>query len=236
MCGGTLAAGVLLSLGISRFRSIPACAGEPYATELNNASNKVYPRVCGGTAVAKCLSEPFTGLSPRVRGNQRPGTSAVAWARSIPACAGGTMLIIGGVALVLGLSPRVRGNRYETGQDVPHLRSIPACAGEPRADAGILNGNRVYPRVCGGTARKGPSPGADAGLSPRVRGNPEVLQPHHVGEGSIPACAGEPYSDTISPSRQTVYPRVCGGTRRLASAGSRGNGLSPRVRGNLDNP
>ena len=52
-------------------RSIPACAGEPQCPCLHSWLSAVYPRVCGGTrAIAKAAEEP-TGLSPRVRGNQR---------------------------------------------------------------------------------------------------------------------------------------------------------------------
>ena len=50
------------------------------------------------------------------------------------------------------------------------------------------------------------------GLSPRVRGN---LVPDLVGlahERSIPACAGEPYSQYGGGQFRWVYPRVCGGT------------------------
>ena len=91
------------------------------------------------------------------------------------------------------------------------------------------------------------------GLSPRVRGNPLDYAPGDCGEGSIPACAGEPSTRRTSSPTWWVYPRVCGGTMeawRYAASGyglSRvcggtravivqlrdGWGLSPRVRGNL---
>ena len=50
--------------------------------------------------------------------------------------------------------------------------------------------------------------------------------------GSIPACAGEPF--TAFPGFQTimVYPRVCGGTCFGNCADLHKAGLSPRVRGN----
>ena len=54
-------------------------------------------------------------------------------------------------ALPHGLSPRVRGN--PDGQSAQHVRrgSIPAYAGEPDDSDGVDVGDRVYPRVCGGT-------------------------------------------------------------------------------------
>ena len=49
---------------------------------------------------------------------------------------------------------------------------------------------------------------------------------------SIPACAGEPRCPGESVWRQTVYPRVCGGTTVTLTESVFSAGLSPRVRGN----
>ena len=112
-------------------RSIPACAGEPYASPRAGACHPVYPRVCGGTAVYRAAIPTPAGLSPRVRGNRRTFTVRLLLARSIPACAGEPQLckfgvgghrvyprVCGGTleswqsrATCWGLSPRVRGNR-----------------------------------------------------------------------------------------------------------------------------
>ena len=51
--------------------------------------------------------------------------------------------------------------------------------------------------------------------------------------GSIPACAGEPFRFDCWSFVFKVYPRVCGGTILLFMAGLPVKGLSPRVRGNL---
>ena len=122
---------------------------------------------------------------------------------------------------------------------------------------GIPTLKRVYPRVCGGTPRRAPRTGIAKGLSPRVRGNPELgifqvfictsgLSPRVRGNpsssgwsgakiGSIPACAGEPPSGPGAVPVSRVYPRVCGGTELgpLRRWRSLLLGLSPRVRGNL---
>ena len=50
-------------------RSIPACAGEPYAREERHQAVGVYPRVCGGTGMMLRSRYTLPGLSPRVRGN-----------------------------------------------------------------------------------------------------------------------------------------------------------------------
>ena len=112
----------------------------------------------------------------------------------------------------LGLSPRVRGNRRKNLWMGLPTRSIPACAGEPvvGVDAAIFN--KVYPRVCGGTASSCGRSRRICGLSPRVRGNPDDLSRTLARTRSIPACAGEPSSDQSHWKTRTVYPRVCGGT------------------------
>ena len=92
----------------------------------------------------------------------------------------------------------------------------------------------VYPRVCGGTTTVSASTRMAWGLSPRVRGN---LVGRHVAVflgGSIPACAGEPRWWRPLRARPWVYPRVCGGTQVAQALDVRHQGLSPRVRGNLD--
>ena len=71
------------------------------------------------------------------------------------------------------------------------------------------------------------------GLSPRVRGNPEAYGFAKRLTRSIPACAGEPYDSLERSMRNAVYPRVCGGTFASGAYVYGGQGLSPRVRGNL---
>ena len=110
--------------------SIPACAGEPTAVSDGSKSERVYPRVCGGTIRRRRELVQHRGLSPRVRGN-RVGRPGLEWSiGSIPACAGEPWIsrgdrirgrvyprVCGGthqraalLAFRLGLSPRVRGN------------------------------------------------------------------------------------------------------------------------------
>ena len=87
--------------------------------------------------------------------------------------------------------------------------------------------------MCGGTLFGLRSTDPRAGLSPRVRGNPERERLHQARARSIPACAGEPCGAPGRRPSPGVYPRVCGGTLfGLRSTDPRA-GLSPRVRGNL---
>ena len=76
---------------------------------------------------------------------------------------------------------------------------------------------RVYPRVCGGTAGRGPGP------EPRVCGGTLGAKSRRV----YPRVCG----GTIH-LVQEVYPRDCGGTAPIRSLIGGFSGLSPRVRGN----
>ena len=110
-------------------RSIPACAGDPFAFGASCRLNAVYPRVCGGSSGFHPAPCQVRGLSPRVRGILRAGRCERPATRSIPACAGDPIAwsaylasspvyprVCGGShhplvcrALRQGLSPRVRG-------------------------------------------------------------------------------------------------------------------------------
>ena len=232
--------------------SIPACAGEPNMLVINSSQTWVYPRVCGGTSAEAPETALTWGLSPRVRGNHAEPVRDASLSGSIPACAGeppqyvcrgllwgvyprvcgGTLVHVCRLATIRGLSPRVRGNPAAHHRRLGCCGSIPACAGEPRS--GLPRGGlrRVYPRVCGGTPVRSSPRGSASGLSPRVRGNPRERLRECRGDGSIPACAGEPSPPSGSGCTRWVYPRVCGGTGHPRRAWGPFPGLSPRVRGN----
>ena len=224
------------NLYLCLFRSIPACAGEPYLTPCLRWCLPVYPRVCGGTELCPICLCTQNGLSPRVRGNRLNRRSRQAKIGSIPACAGepgtdgtgfrhrgvyprvcgGTVPAGWGGVGSFGLSPRVRGNPGRRNAPFQPIRSIPACAGEPAVEPSLPAGPGVYPRVCGGTSSVSSGTPIIPGLSPRVRGN-------HRWPGS----------------RQDAprsYPRVCGGTLRAMMLDIGRMGLSPRVRGNPKQP
>ena len=69
-------------------RSIPACAGEPIQPAPAEPDQRVYPRLCGGTSKPSRNTFTKDGLSPPVRGNQRPLQRVLFRLGSIPACAG----------------------------------------------------------------------------------------------------------------------------------------------------
>ena len=73
---------------VVRFRSIPACAGEPPPGPAGECRQPVYPRVCGGTSSSSFAFCARSGLSPRVRGNRSRRSGGGSGGGSIPACAG----------------------------------------------------------------------------------------------------------------------------------------------------
>ena len=235
-----------------RWRSIPACAGEPTPARATSAPAEVYPRLCGGTGAAPWLSVCQAGLSPLVRGNLQALDQVAGPLRSIPACAGEPAGAIGAVVdgqvyprlcggtgscglprpSARGLSPLVRGNRRHLPAYPGRVGSIPACAGEPRPHTAPSGMPGVYPRLCGGTGRPQHPGRGGMGLSPLVRGNLMWCFAISSLLRSIPACAGEPRAvvDAVRPFG--VYPRLCGGTRHLRAPQLLAAGLSPLVRGN----
>ena len=132
-----------------------------------------------------------------------------------PRVCGGNGLVRTNPAIPPGLSPRVRGKRR--GRRIPARpnRSIPACAGETATDAANDEWDKVYPRVCGGNIGRVVPAARAAGLSPRVRGKPLGRKRPREYPRSIPACAGETTAGTNPAPVVGVYPRVCGGNRRI---------------------
>ena len=201
---------------VARTRSIPACAGEPRGSGHRRRASRVYPRVCGGTYAGGGRRRAVSGLSPRVRGNRQAAPAVRPASGSIPACAGEPAGARDDLPSRHGLSPRVRGNP----------------PGQPPTSATA----RSIPRVCGGTPTPGDMSRRPRGLSPRVRGNHTLLLIAPPDVRSIPACAGEPECFGKCLHLFGVYPRVCGGTKRVGRGEISDRGLSPRVRGNPKRP
>ncbi len=152
---------------------IPARAGQPASKRGRCTASRAYPRACGATFDSGTQFLPFTGLSPRVRGNRLhndhvvlqvgpiparagqpglegiPGSGKRAYPRACGATAVFTLLNI----LMVGLSPRVRGNPdFLTMQNL-RAGPIPARAGQPYQGGiqGVFDG--AYPRACGATRK-----------------------------------------------------------------------------------
>ena len=172
--------------------SIPAWTGEPVTGMVKRTLTMVYPRVDGGTAGGRPLTNQRHGLSPRGRGNlitvvapKGPCGSIPAWTGEpvngyrqggmrwvYPRVDGGTSTGGRHWKYCAGLSPRGRGNLYHTPPAWRNPRSIPAWTGEPDCPLPGALRHTVYPRVDGGTSVKALCRMWKRGLSPRGRGNP----------------------------------------------------------------
>ena len=177
------------------------------------------------------------GLSPPTRGNPHVVRIRASGARSIPAHAGEPGVCDrpspqaevyprprGGTASRFipseyekGLSPPTRGNLYEALEKALADGSIPAHAGEPHSAGGVHANTEVYPRPRGGTAVACRRCAARSGLSPPTRGNLRHREPAILPARSIPAHAGEPYtnmgrhirtSGLSPPTRGNPFPRA----------------------------
>ena len=91
-----------------RAGSIPACAGEPFASLVPPTAIQVYPRVCGGATARPGWAGRGQGLSPRVRGSLTVDIRSRLVEGSIPACAGEPELQMSRV-WERGVYPRVCG-------------------------------------------------------------------------------------------------------------------------------
>ncbi len=90
---------------------------------------------------------------------------------------------------------------------------------------------KAYPRACGGPGAVGGRVAGIGGLSPRLRGTPDLPEVFPAPTGPIPAPAGDPDVGHTNSRETGAYPRACGGPMddRLDLAVR--SGLSPRLRG-----
>ena len=130
-----------------------------------------------------------------------------------------------------GLSPRARGSPGESALAGRPRGPIPACAGEPGMVQLLYPVKRAYPRVRGGASLNRRAAVQAGGLSPRARGSQNLRLPSVCRGGPIPACAGEPRSQTHQRKCNGAYPRVRGGAPHGAILWCSHGGLSPRARG-----
>ena len=144
---------------------------------------------------------------------------------------GGTTEEMLSISAPRGLSPRMRGHLKGLAEQLYPSRSIPADAGAP---PGLFQDGRpakVYPRGCGGTTDGALVPVVGHGLSPRMRGHHGWRACASSRPRSIPADAGAPLAALGRSPASRVYPRGCGGTRKVPMHPLLNVGLSPRMRG-----
>ena len=190
---------------------IPARAGQPSGCPSWSLFLWAYPRACGATTRNQIYNLIHEGLSPRVRGNHR-ATRAI--------------------RLGQGPIPARAGQPVDVLRPAPGDGPIPARAGQPHPAANPACMIRAYPRACGATKDTSWGITPSWGLSPRVRGNPKLMQLEPDARGPIPARAGQPVLMPFLFVLIWAYPRACGATSLHTHHVIGNEGLSPRVRGN----
>ena len=133
----------------SRWRFIPAGAGNAYDWMIGSSPLPVHPRGCGERLGLMLIASAKSGSSPRVRGTPRASGAAINQRRFIPAGAGNASRGGGWTRRapvhprgcgerkpscnlrrhVVGSSPRVRGTHYDLLLHPRYGRFIPAGAG-----------------------------------------------------------------------------------------------------------
>ena len=232
----------------------PRMRGSPQSSIPKPLSIGAYPRACGGAHPRGTPHPRARGLSPRMRGSlsqiadqlggqgpipahageprrrRRPGRPA----RAYPRACGGARVAKFCTEDAKGLSPRMRGSQSVAPFFFLSDGPIPAHAGEPLPASNCVDGERAYPRACGGALQFHPINAHDRGLSPRMRGSRARGRALQAGVGPIPAHAGEP-TELHDPGRDPgAYPRACGGADFIMLPTRISRGLSPRMRGSRD--
>src|SRR5699024_6353532 len=229
----------------------PRARGSPNAVRSRTWWPLVHPRVRGALLAVTEPALAALGPSPRARGSPVQAPALVGEVRSIPACAG--LSLIGSdlrfrrtvhprvrgalgvfmlpVALSIGPSPRARGSLVQVRTSVPIPRSLPACAALSRASTHDRSHTPVHPPVLGALDVTSSQPAHTCGPSPRARGSHQVGHLQGQRQRSIPACAGLSQERKGHVQQQPVHPRVRGALCWILPTASSGTGPSPRARG-----
>jgi hypothetical protein len=210
-----------------------------------------HPRVRGEQHPVKDLVSGEGGPSPRARGADKLLENFGARNRTIPACAGSSLLagLLGDrrgdhprvrgeqgkthllVVLTLGPSPRARGAGPDLQVAGRDPGTVPACAGSRLVQSDQLGLRGDHPRVRGEQTTSTWRTGPRWGPSPRARGAGRGGRRRRRGSGTIPACAGSSPGPRFRSSTGGDHPRVRGEQRNPMSSTFADAGPSPRARG-----
>ena len=230
----------------TRWRCIPAPAGETSALSAGWSVISVHPRACGGNLPAVRVAAACFGASPRLRGKPGLPDPHHQARRCIPAPAGETPATTrtstsgtvhpracgtSPATRPRGASPRLRGKLTPTLPFESLMGCIPAPAGETKPSTPKRQGRQVHPRACGGNFTRFETQWRIRGASPRLRGKLRPGPSHRNRHRCIPAPAGETLRRSRSLAPVAVHPRACGGNRTISTKQAQGGGASPRLRG-----
>ena len=174
-----------------------------------------------GSLVGRCRHVPRDGPIPADAGEPGGALPTCSARRAYPRGCGGAGALDGRARVEQGLSPRMRGSRMGRARSTLTRAGWVTSSAPPRA----------YPRGCGGATPDRHVLVRDRGLSPRMRGSPQIHAARAGLVGPIPADAGEPPAPRRARRGSWAYPRGCGGAAVLPCWRLTDTGLSPRMRG-----
>ena len=217
----------------SRWRFIPARAGNADDRWLMLKKSLVHPRASGERTIISEIENDPLGSSPRERGTLGPLRQGDSARLVHPRASGERCSASPPTNSRNGSSPRERGTQPAARRHQPGSRFIPARAGNACNFRSPQPGCSVHPRASGErTAGAGQAP-RHAGSSPRERGTQQLARTYPRSERFIPARAGNAGLSLPEYAGHAVHPRASG-ERQLAHAASIiAHGSSPRERGTL---
>ena len=198
------------SAACSTIRIIPAYAGNTPSRRCPKRRSRDHPRVCGEHLINGITGMVGSGSSPRMRGTHPCRAARSSRVGIIPAYAGNTANDAGDridvqdhprvcgehfsksvrTVVYVGSSPRMRGTLEGVGGAVLELGIIPAYAGNTIHQYVSERDGRDHPRVCGEHMNVASIPPDFLGSSPRMRGTHLLGHFQFLGDGIIPAYAG----------------------------------------------
>ena len=235
---------------------IPAHAGNTLRIDVIEYAIGDHPRTCGEHFIRAERACCGKGSSPHMRGTPWPSAVFCRAPGIIPAHAGNTArhnvsksprpdhprtcgehLPTASVFHPLtGSSPHMRGTPETSSEAIAVVGIIPAHAGNTNELVNFLGIDKDHPRTCGEHISFFVVSGKVLGSSPHMRGTPKRWPLTGIGDGIIPAHAGNTCLKSLRRLATGDHPRTCGehaalNVEALAAAGS-----SPHMRGTLGRP
>ena len=171
------------------------------------------------------------GSSPLTRGKRDWDPTDPRHPRLIPAHAGKTTTVVGGV-LSVAAHPRSRGeNDVRDDDNRPFLGSSPLTRGKRSRPTRAGRGTSAHPRSRGENGAPGDEADVEKGSSPLTRGKPPPGQRRPHGRGLIPAHAGKTSLSRLIPSLPWAHPRSRGENPEDGAGSETCAGSSPLTRG-----
>ena len=186
-----------------------------------------------GTRVLHAGERENIGIIPAYAGNTNTQALTALGVEDHPRVCGEHISACWNPFVHLGSSPRMRGTHSHSMVTARQHGIIPAYAGNTEVSMKCWTVPRDHPRVCGEHHAVIIFNFGVSGSSPRMRGTHPREFVAQVGEGIIPAYAGNTVNHGLAPSRHKDHPRVCGEHSAPQKSHTCKKGSSPRMRGTL---